>query len=608
MIAHCSEISPENQERIKSIDPCVIVTDICAESSDGRIFGMEKQAGRKRLRSFYCKVAALYYSPFPETMVVDVDVAWFKSPDVVFDYVGYKATGALFFRDQISIQDPTHPPGLDRPLPDVLRLFLKSQGVAMDQSSAQNRMANESNSYSFYWRSIAGTGPYLNDYQDSSVVVMDKRSHPKTIALLKKLIELGYLGYGDKELFWLSATLANEPYVFEPFLAAHYGDCTSLILHYDPNDAHDPSTAQPLYLNAEHMIEINQLEAVGSWWRGDISRPLLVTPSTLLSSVGTAANKSIAWMDASGCSCRTYGCVRAADIITHRMAQLQWLTLSLYKHHLQQSPVKAAHDAPHHHNTTHFANMDNPSNLSNLSNVGNVGNVGSHAEGTGLCIPVAYHVSPQVMRAVDELLARPRYCAFAGCPVLAPVNLSLPWRAGDIYCDPVSFSHKHPFDLIKLAAAARQPNNTENKVEVVDGQLIKCGWDQNVYLVANQSLRDIPDWENWLKKNGNHHNEVQLQQPQGQQPHSPQSRPAGAPAGANTGANAGVNAGAIPPTSSHSPHIRTISRRLCDRLSLGPPLPADADFWHRLQIFSKQTRSSFLFYTKNKLSVDVPMA
>ena len=75
----------------------------------------------------------------------------------------------MFFRDQIHVQDPSHPPGLDRPLPDVLRLFLKSKNVAVDDvSMAQKHITHFSRTYPFYWRSVVKSAPYLNDYQGLS--------------------------------------------------------------------------------------------------------------------------------------------------------------------------------------------------------------------------------------------------------------------------------------------------------------------------------------------------------------------------------------------------------------------------------------------------------
>ena len=190
---------------------------------------------------------------------------------------------------------------------------------------------------------------------------MNKQKHASTIAVMKEIISLGHLGYGDKvvltiddpghitlalwpllcypcllvisillsyylcilltplltslshqELFWLSATISGIPFVFEPYLAAHYGDCVGLVLHYDPNDINLPysdTTATPLYLNAEHLIESKNLEAVGAFKRRDMSRPVMVHPYTSLNDTSHFKNKSTAWIDGSGCVCAIMGCI-----------------------------------------------------------------------------------------------------------------------------------------------------------------------------------------------------------------------------------------------------------------------------------------------------------
>ena len=113
-------------------------------------------------------------------------------------------------------------------------------------------------------------------------------------------------------MFWLSATISGIPYVFEPYLAAHYGDCVGLVLHYDPNDIHQPhpesSAITPLFLNAEHLIESKNLEAVGAFHRRDMSRPVLVHPYTVLNDTSHFKNKSTAWIDGTGCVCEVMGC------------------------------------------------------------------------------------------------------------------------------------------------------------------------------------------------------------------------------------------------------------------------------------------------------------
>ena len=113
-------------------------------------------------------------------------------------------------------------------------------------------------------------------------------------------------------MFWLSATISGIPYVFEPYLAAYYGDCVALVLHYDPNDInlpHAESSATPLYLNAEHLIESKNLEAVGAFIRKDMSRPVMVHPYIALNDTSHFKSKSTAWIDGSGCVCDIVGCI-----------------------------------------------------------------------------------------------------------------------------------------------------------------------------------------------------------------------------------------------------------------------------------------------------------
>jgi len=72
-------------------------------------------------------------------------------------------------------------PALPRPSLPCPRLFLKSKNVAVDEASAAQRIAANASTYSLFWRYLARTGRYLNDYQDSSVVVVHKPSHNRTL-------------------------------------------------------------------------------------------------------------------------------------------------------------------------------------------------------------------------------------------------------------------------------------------------------------------------------------------------------------------------------------------------------------------------------------------
>jgi hypothetical protein len=99
-IFHCSEISYENQRKLQTMDSALTIHNFCERTP---VLGkMTLSAARYRLRGFLCKIAALIYSPFEETIVVDADVVWFKKPEILFDSKEYKSTGSLFFLIEFS--------------------------------------------------------------------------------------------------------------------------------------------------------------------------------------------------------------------------------------------------------------------------------------------------------------------------------------------------------------------------------------------------------------------------------------------------------------------------------------------------------------------------
>lgn len=80
----------------------------------------------------------------------------------------------------------------------------------------------ESNGVSLYWGNIADRSfPQLNEHQDSSCVVVNKEKHPKLLKQLEQWLFSFNMGYGDKEIFWISSTLQQESYTWEPFLAGN---------------------------------------------------------------------------------------------------------------------------------------------------------------------------------------------------------------------------------------------------------------------------------------------------------------------------------------------------------------------------------------------------
>ena len=454
LVAHCSEISPPSVKRIYDADPCVDIIDVCdARLDNGKIFGMDVANGRKRLRSFYCKIAALYYSNFNETMIIDLDTIWFKSPEIAFNYSGYISSGALFFRDRVSIQDRDRG---DRPSADDLRQFFVSKNVSVTTADAL-RNINKGGSYAMYWRYIAGSAPFLNEYQDSSLVIIDKRSHGRMLSILKELVTLPNLGYGDKELFWIAAFISGESYVFEPFFAAQYGDCYGLILHYDPTDEGHPEKAEPFYVNAEYMVETEHLHAVGSFLRNEITKPILInssSPVTEMKTYSLSRNCAVfSECQIPGCTCPQIGCAVAPSQVNFNIVQTQWLTFSLV---LNKS--------------------------------------------SAACIPVVAN-SANVVGDVVRSFSRTSHCNVAGCSYLEDVNQTLSWRKDDLYCDPIAFYAGFPPSTLREAAKkARTPLNPLNVPDLQDGQAVGCGQEKPIYLYSNKTLRMFPNFHSFLRK------------------------------------------------------------------------------------------------------------
>lgn len=66
------------------------------------------------------------------------------------------------------------------------------------------------------------TIPSFNEYQDSSVVLINKKKHVELIGYINQWLESFSIGYGDKEIFWLSSTLINDTFTWEPFFPGYF--------------------------------------------------------------------------------------------------------------------------------------------------------------------------------------------------------------------------------------------------------------------------------------------------------------------------------------------------------------------------------------------------
>ena len=175
---------------------------------------MDILQAKKRLRGFFCKVAALIVSPYPETMLLDLDVVFFKSPHLLFDAPAYRETGTLFFRDRITFKDRLKYP--DRNI-SCIGSFLAHYGIHINDTSTYTLLRE--NGVSLFWNyGLSKTSMMLH-----SVLLLNRATHPVTLQILEKHIGDFYVGFGDKEFYWIAATVAREPFAFEPHLAGQYG-------------------------------------------------------------------------------------------------------------------------------------------------------------------------------------------------------------------------------------------------------------------------------------------------------------------------------------------------------------------------------------------------
>jgi hypothetical protein len=159
---------------------------------------MEKTKAEKRLKSWFCKSAALIISPFNETMVVDLDVIFFKKPDLLFESSAYRRTHSLFFRDRIAFQAKRA--RKDEVIyQDIIKNYILSKSNISNINSSIAKEYSNMNGYSFFWKNIANENEdALLDFQDSSIILLDSRWHQKTLEVLEELLPEFSIGWGDK--------------------------------------------------------------------------------------------------------------------------------------------------------------------------------------------------------------------------------------------------------------------------------------------------------------------------------------------------------------------------------------------------------------------------
>jgi len=274
-IAHCNEISDKTKQSIRDAYVNILFNNICEKAPTVQ---------KKRLRGWFCKPMALITSSFNETMVIDADTMWFQNPIDLFNSYGYLDTGALFFRDRLlyelkeEIDNPQYDQRKGLRLKDVLT-FIETHNSQFKLTSDKALELYHNNGAAYFWKhGFNNSAPILRQVQESSVILMNRNKMIKTTHILSKIIPYFGLGYGDKEMYWIAATIANEKVSWEPYIAGIYGDCGQ-IFHYSPIKKYQQQgndDVKPYFLNAESLEEISTSKD-GRGIQNILSKPVLAS-------------------------------------------------------------------------------------------------------------------------------------------------------------------------------------------------------------------------------------------------------------------------------------------------------------------------------------------
>ena len=82
-------------------------------------------------------------------------------------------------------------------------------------------------------------------------------------------------------MYWIAATAAREPFAFEPHIVGSLGDCGAVV-HFDPViplNSNGTTAAEPFYVNAEYLIDLKKIKAVGDFLGAKES--LITSPMTM---------------------------------------------------------------------------------------------------------------------------------------------------------------------------------------------------------------------------------------------------------------------------------------------------------------------------------------
>ena len=172
---------------------------------------------------WHVKPLVLDLCSFDEVILADADVYFFQDPRVLFEYQGYRDTGAFFFRDRRTFLVPWQ-------ASKVSTEWAKQRGSISFYKTQRDYIRrlipvpSESlpDDWRHYWSDEIPTKkrPFVTEKMEAGCVVFDKTRHRKglenIIHLNAKPREIYSFVYGDKETYWIGLEMAKEPYYVNP--------------------------------------------------------------------------------------------------------------------------------------------------------------------------------------------------------------------------------------------------------------------------------------------------------------------------------------------------------------------------------------------------------
>uniref|UniRef100_M4BP41 Nucleotide-diphospho-sugar transferase domain-containing protein n=1 Tax=Hyaloperonospora arabidopsidis (strain Emoy2) TaxID=559515 RepID=M4BP41_HYAAE len=242
-IPHCGDLRDSTIRAVLAKEEVGVLHfyDVCALASKTvslrdasvKVFCESLSNCHKLFRNFDIKILAVTLSRFEEVMLLDADTLFFESPMSLWDTDKYQSTGTLFFYDRF-VRGKMHMGellhrhnGKVRQIHDFMSRFDVSPFEPLGYIRRPNATSKNEvpvklkfspsehllKSHSWNYRS--------GHEVDSSLLLWNKKQQPRATAILGAFVAHNRIdrppSYGDKELFFVAAELAETQYAFSDY-------------------------------------------------------------------------------------------------------------------------------------------------------------------------------------------------------------------------------------------------------------------------------------------------------------------------------------------------------------------------------------------------------